>query len=312
MPGGTFVAEAAKLVAGGQLAAATLDRAVANILTKKFASGLFDHPTIDPAMGINVNNPAHRHAAREAAIQGCVLLKNEGAKPTPWSPDSGMAFFLPVKASAVKNVAIIGPFADDVDAMHGGCEALEPPPSPPPVLENHQTLVYVHLSNHNEIERRLWILSLPCTPSLPVPLSPARLLSQPVGLTCTCFPAAMTPLPLPLPVDSPGPIGPPPLVADWDGATAPGNTVESTTVVGAFKARGFNTTVVQGASGGRGGPGNPGHGNDVVAAQTAAASADLTVVVVGASSCTCCVRQLRHRFRPFLTCFSASGRPYTS
>ena len=40
---------------------------VSNILTMKFAAGLFDQPTYDPAMAANVNNPAHRAVAREAA-----------------------------------------------------------------------------------------------------------------------------------------------------------------------------------------------------------------------------------------------------
>jgi hypothetical protein len=49
---------------------------VANILRKKFASGLFDNPPADPAGVANIDSAAHRELAREAARQGLVLLIN--------------------------------------------------------------------------------------------------------------------------------------------------------------------------------------------------------------------------------------------
>ena len=52
MPGASFM-NADRLVAEGALANATLDRAVGNILTKKFAARLFDNPGVDPAMASN-------------------------------------------------------------------------------------------------------------------------------------------------------------------------------------------------------------------------------------------------------------------
>lgn len=99
--------KADKYVQDGRLANDTLDRAVGNILAKKFAMRLFDSPTLDPAMAANINSDSHRRAAREAAIQGCVLLKNDG----------GM---LPVSTTAVKKVTVVGPFADSGMAQLGG------------------------------------------------------------------------------------------------------------------------------------------------------------------------------------------------
>lgn len=123
MPGGTFI-QADMLVENGKLDNATLDRAVSNILAKKFASGLFDHPTLDPSMAANVNAPTHRKAAREAAIQGTVLLKNDGG-------------LLPLQASKLNNIAVVGPFADDVQAMHGGYSP--GPIGPPPYSKEAQS-----------------------------------------------------------------------------------------------------------------------------------------------------------------------------
>ena len=75
--GGQYATFTKGLVLSGALSTATLDRAVGNVLRKKFASGLFDQPPTDPgAAAKNVNSPAHRALAREAARQGLVLLVN--------------------------------------------------------------------------------------------------------------------------------------------------------------------------------------------------------------------------------------------
>lgn len=112
MPGAAFL-EADKLVEQGLLSNDTLDRAVSNILTKKFAMRLFDNPTIDPSMAKNVNADAHRAVAREAARQGIVLLKNDQK-------------VLPVARTSIKSVAVVGPFGDGPSAekaMLGGYSA---------------------------------------------------------------------------------------------------------------------------------------------------------------------------------------------
>lgn len=101
MPGGLFL-NLDQAVSSGTLSNATFDRAVANVLRKKFASGLFDYPMTPESAAANINSPAHRALALQAAREGTILLRNEGKA-------------LPVQASTVKKVAVIGPF--------GGCPA---------------------------------------------------------------------------------------------------------------------------------------------------------------------------------------------
>lgn len=116
MPGAAFM-HADKLVQQSTIANATLDRAVGNILRKKFAARLFDNPELDPAMASNVGSAAHRAVARDAATQGTVLLKNAGNK------------YLPLHQASVKTVAVVGPFGfgdDAKTAMLGGYSAANP------------------------------------------------------------------------------------------------------------------------------------------------------------------------------------------
>lgn len=111
--GGQYVTFAKGLVYGTadeSMANATLDRAVGNILRKKFASGLFDeNAKTDPSALKNLNTPQHRVLAREAARQGLVLLVNNGTNVGRATPP------LPADMSRVKNVAVIGQL--------GGCGA---------------------------------------------------------------------------------------------------------------------------------------------------------------------------------------------
>ena len=75
------------MIQSGALSNETLDRAVGNILRKKFASGLFEFSRTDPArIQDNVDSAAHRALAREAARQGLVLLLNARSR-------AGAAFF---------------------------------------------------------------------------------------------------------------------------------------------------------------------------------------------------------------------------
>ena len=92
----------AELVRAGRISMETLDRAVARILRAKFLAGLFDDPYTDPDLAEKVtNSPAHRELARRAAREAIVLLKNEGG-------------VLPLDASKLKTLAVIGPNADKV------------------------------------------------------------------------------------------------------------------------------------------------------------------------------------------------------
>ncbi|MEP0366899.1 MAG: glycoside hydrolase family 3 N-terminal domain-containing protein [Cyclobacteriaceae bacterium] len=93
------------LVEEGQVAESAIDDAVRRILTKKYELGLFDNPYrfeskqyID-SVTLSVD---HRKIAKEAAKRSMVLLKNNGVLPV---------------ANSVKNIAIIGPFADSKDIL---------------------------------------------------------------------------------------------------------------------------------------------------------------------------------------------------
>jgi beta-glucosidase len=91
----------------GAMDEATLDAAVRRVLLLKLRLGLFEHPYVDEAAVASiVSDPAHRETARVAAERSAVLLRNEGG-------------VLPLDRSAVRSIALIGPFADDRPATLG-------------------------------------------------------------------------------------------------------------------------------------------------------------------------------------------------
>lgn len=75
-----------------------INRAVRNVLRKKFEMGLFENPYVDPKQAAQiVRNSDHRTVAREVARQGVVLLKNDGTLPLN---------------NNLKRIAVIGPNTD--------------------------------------------------------------------------------------------------------------------------------------------------------------------------------------------------------
>lgn len=96
----TYAEHLAALVRDGLVPEATVDAMVANILTLKFRLGLFDRHETDASAFPGIGDPAHLNAARTAATESLVLLKNA----------HGM---LPLQAAHVKQVAVIGPLADE-------------------------------------------------------------------------------------------------------------------------------------------------------------------------------------------------------
>lgn len=93
----TFVKKLPELIKEGKVQEATIDNAVRNILRIKFRLGLFEQPYVDENKNV-MYAPAHLEAARRAAVESAILLKNEEQT-------------LPL-GKAVKTVAIIGPMAD--------------------------------------------------------------------------------------------------------------------------------------------------------------------------------------------------------
>ena len=85
------------LVADGAIDEAALDRMVGRILQLKLDLGLFDRPA---APTVNVAQTELRSAAKAAAFESLVLLKNDGQ-------------LLPLAAEDVGTLAVIGPLADD-------------------------------------------------------------------------------------------------------------------------------------------------------------------------------------------------------
>jgi beta-glucosidase len=92
-------------VRAGRMPIATIDRAVARMLTVKFRLGLFEHPYVDAdAYPAAVLHPGDLALAREAVTRSAVLLKNDGALPI---------------SKGVTRLALIGPMADDASQMIG-------------------------------------------------------------------------------------------------------------------------------------------------------------------------------------------------
>lgn len=93
----TFVKKLPELIKEGKVKETTIDNTVRNILRIKYRLGLFDQPYVDENKDV-MYAPAHLEAAKRAAVESAILLKNE--KQT-----------LPL-GNSIKTVAIIGPMAD--------------------------------------------------------------------------------------------------------------------------------------------------------------------------------------------------------
>lgn len=90
------------LVKAGKVKEEQIDAAVRRILRAKFMAGLFDKPYPDPERLYEVvHRPEHVALALEVAQESAVLLKNDSA-------------LLPLDASKLKSLAVIGPNADQV------------------------------------------------------------------------------------------------------------------------------------------------------------------------------------------------------
>jgi beta-glucosidase len=93
--------------ASGAISEAKLDDAVRRILKMKLRMGLFENPFVDQEQIKPVlDNPAHRIVARDAAQKSFVLLRNENKA-------------LPLDATHLNSVAVIGPLADSARDILG-------------------------------------------------------------------------------------------------------------------------------------------------------------------------------------------------
>jgi beta-glucosidase len=99
MAGDAYASHLEELLAEGYIAVETIDRAVANILRVKFRLGLFENPYTNPDELPPIGSDAALSAAKKAALQSVVLLKNQDA--------------LPLSADTLNALAVIGPLADE-------------------------------------------------------------------------------------------------------------------------------------------------------------------------------------------------------
>lgn len=104
-----------KLVQAGQVPQANIDEGVRRVLRVKFALGLFDHPYADESKESQAMlQPESIALARTAAERSLVLLKNAAAGASPLLPLS----------DKTRNIALIGPLADDSPNMLGSWAGL--------------------------------------------------------------------------------------------------------------------------------------------------------------------------------------------
>ena len=94
----TFVKELPELVKEGKVKESTIDEAVRNILRIKYRLGLFDTPYVDEQQTSVMYAPSHLEAAKQAAVESAILLKNDKE-------------VLPLQPS-VKTAAVVGPMAN--------------------------------------------------------------------------------------------------------------------------------------------------------------------------------------------------------
>lgn len=94
----TFYKYLPEQIKAGKVKEAAINEAVRNILRVKYRLGLFDHPYVDEKQPSVMYNESHLAAAKRAAEESAILLKNEGA-------------VLPLKGN-IRTVAVVGPMAD--------------------------------------------------------------------------------------------------------------------------------------------------------------------------------------------------------
>ncbi|HEX7338302.1 MAG TPA: glycoside hydrolase family 3 C-terminal domain-containing protein [Rhodanobacteraceae bacterium] len=136
---GTTYASLVEAVHEGLISKADIDKAVSSLMLARFKLGMFDPPGKVPWTHLPysvVQSPAHTALACRAARESIVMLKNNGVLPL---------------SSDLKRLAVIGPTADDIDALLG--DYYGSPKAPVTILQGirqalpHTQVTYVHGAN---------------------------------------------------------------------------------------------------------------------------------------------------------------------
>jgi len=109
--GGVYQSSALEALKQGLITEADMDKALVNIYAIRMRLGEFDPQNIVSYSGIKpaiINDPSHNDLALEIATKSLVLLKNEMVSKTGKKA-------LPINASAIKKIAVLGPQADKVE-----------------------------------------------------------------------------------------------------------------------------------------------------------------------------------------------------
>lgn len=96
-PAAAYFSHIPDAIAAGYISEAQIRTLAGRVLTRKFASGLFDAPLAPPPPATTGASDSADALAREAAAQGLVLLQNSG--------------LLPLSLKAAPSIAVIGPLA---------------------------------------------------------------------------------------------------------------------------------------------------------------------------------------------------------
>lgn len=124
----TYTDGVTALVSEGLLTEAEIDELVRPILALKVKMGLFENPYVDEGLLEKVVAlPEHRETSRWAAQHSMVLLKNDGG-------------LLPL-SKELKNVAVIGPLADSMEATEGSWMVFGHKPAAVTVLQGIRAIL---------------------------------------------------------------------------------------------------------------------------------------------------------------------------
>lgn len=96
----TYADHLEALMLDGRISEQQVDTMVANILRVKFQLALFENTYTDPGAFPEPCNSLHLEAARQAALESCVLLRNRHE-------------ILPLSLHELSNIAVIGPMAHE-------------------------------------------------------------------------------------------------------------------------------------------------------------------------------------------------------